>query len=282
MNEWNCDMPFGKRTFTPQDSQYAESQASPGTGRVGGGDGVTAGDLAIGAVVLIAVFVGGYGLMHGFSGRSITAPAAVPVAARPASELAPRARTYDKTGETPFLSGDHWVMTLKMQETADGFDAIDSELHERCMKPVNKLAARYAEKKGVTFLAPEQGAEFLACSMRIYRSRFCEDQYRDRLIARLNEFVRARRDRLAMVESMRRTEVGRVMMEISRANRDRGSGVTAGYKPTEFVPPPLGEQLRSLSAAGYISQADFGGLLSTVPEQLEPYLEAEAKTSPCP
>lgn len=276
-------MLFGKRTFTPQDSQHSESHPSPGAGRAGGGYGVTAGDLGIGAAVLIAVFVGSYGLMHGFSfsGRSITAPAATPVAVSLPSEPVPRARAYDKTGDAPFLVGDHWVMTLKMQKTADGFDAIDSELHERCMKPVNKLAARYAEKKGVTFLAPEPGAEFLACSMRIYRSRFCKDQYRDRLVARLNEFVRARRDRIAMVENMRQTEAGRLMIEISRARRDRDSGITAGYKPTEFVPEPLAEQLHSLSAAGYISQADFGGLLSTVPEQLEPYLEAEAKASPC-
>lgn len=231
----------------------------------------------------MVVFVGGYGLMHGFSGLSISAPGAAPapVVASLASEPAPSARTYDKTGTVPFLVNVSWMMKLKMEETADGFDAIDSELHERCMKPASKTAALYAEKKGVTFLNPESGAEFLACSMRIYRGRFCNDRYHDRLVARLNEFVRARRDHIATVENIRGTNAGRMMIEINRAGKDKGNGISSGYKPAEFVPQSLGEQLRSLSAAGYISQADFSGLLSTVPNEFEPYLEAEAKAAPC-
>ena len=236
-------------------------------------------DLGVGAVVLVVSFVGGFFILGGFPGQS--APTAGnPVqsaAASLGSDPPPVPRSYKKKGPVPFIVGTSWMMALKMQQTPEGFDGIDSELHERCMKPTDRKAAQYAEVRGKTFLRPEAGAAFLACSMRVYKSRFCEPHYRERLVQRLEEFVRARREHIAVVEKARNTKVGRMAIEINEASSK--GGVTSGYLPTEFVPAQLAVAIHELSESGLLSQSDFNGLFSSTPEELKRYLPADVKSS---
>jgi hypothetical protein len=236
-------------------------------------------DLGIGAVTLLVTFVGGFFILGGFSGQS------APTAGNPVQSAAvslgsdppPVPRSYKKKGPVPFVMGASWKMTLKMQETPEGFDGIDSELHEQCMKPADWTAAQYAEVRGKTLLTPEAGAAFLACSMRIYKSRFCEPRYRERLVKRLEEFVRARREHIAVVEKARNTKMGRMAIEINKAS-SKGE-VTSGYLPTEFVPAQLAVAIHELSESGLLSQSDFNGLFSSTPEELKRYLPTDVKSS---
>lgn len=274
-------MSFGKRkppTAEPQRYSTDTQASSRGTPGGSGGSGIGVADIAIGAVAILASFSGAYF----FLGRSSSPPPpTVPaVAASIGSDPAPIARSYNKQGAVPFIVGQSWMMTLAMQQTPDGFDAIDSELHERCMKPTSRDAAAYAEKRGQTFLGPEKGAEFLACTMRVYKNRFCEDQYRKRLVARLSEFVRARREHISLVKNVRESDMGRMIVAVDSANSGRSNDVTSGYQPSAFVPEALAEQIRLLSRAGFVTQKDFWGLLSSAPDELKSYLQSEGK-APC-
>lgn len=274
-------MSFGKRTASSQD-KHRSGKRAPVQMRGADRGRISAGDLVIGATAVLVAFLGSYFVLGTFfSTGSMSAPTTTAAATVSATDPTPVARTYNKRGTVPFIMNASWMMTLKMHETPEGFDGIDSELHEQCMKSTSKAAAAYAEKRGETFLKPERGAEFLACSMRIYKSRFCEDDYHQRLVARLSEFVRARREHLATVEKIHDTNLGRMVIEVDQASKKNSDGITSGYRPSEFVPSTLGGQIRALSDAGYISQEDFAGLFSTVPEELKPYLKAEAGTSPC-
>lgn len=276
-------MSFGKRNaLSPSQRQYeaASSTSVPNLHTTSGKSWLQLSDLGIGAAVLLVTFVGGLFVSGTFSGQST--PAAQDSAQSQvrtlSSDPTPIPRSYKKDGPIPFVIGTNWKMTFKMQETPDGFDGIDSELHERCMKSVDRNAAQYAEARGKTFLKPEDGAAFLACSMRIYKSRFCESHYRERLVSRLREFVRARREHLAVVDKARNTNMGRMMVEINEAGTKRG-GITSGYQPTEFVPTQLAQAIRTLSSDGLLSQSDFSGLFSSTPEELKPYLAADAKSA---
>lgn len=265
-------MSFGKRGQSTPDTEYRRTHTQTGMRSASTWSGIGAIELVIVPLTILASFCGVYFLLGGISGRS--APTTPAPLASFASDPTPVARSYNKEGPVPFLMGADWKMTLDMQQTADGFDAIDSELHERCMKPTSKAAAGFAEKRGRTFLTPEQGAEFLACSMNIYRSRLCEERYRKRLVARLNEFVRARRKHLAVVKDVRNSDMGRMIVEVDKAGK-KDSDITAGYRPAAFVPESLAEQVHALSKAGFITQEDFGGLFSAAPDELKPYLLAE-------
>lgn len=274
-------MTFGKRKLPTADAQRrsAEMQASSRVTPDGsGGSSIGPADIAIGVVAILVSFSGAYFLL----GRSASRPppAAPAAVASMGSDPAPVARSYNKQGTVPFIVGQSWMMTLEMQQTPNGFGAIDSELHERCMKPTSSDAAAYAEKRGQTFLRPEKGAEFLACTMRIYKNRFCDDQYRKRLVARLSEFVRARREHISLVKNVRESDMGRMIVAVDNANRGRDNDVTSGYQPSAFVPELLAEQIRFLSRSGFITQKDFTGLFSTTPDELKPYLQSEGKP-PC-
>ena len=272
-------MSFGKRKPPTTDVKSGGAEASS-RGPLGGsgGPGIGLADIAIGVVAILVSFSGAYFLL----GRSSSPPppTAPAVVAGFGSDPVAVARSYNKQGPVPFIVGQSWMMTLEMQQTADGFSAIDSELHERCMKPTSRDAAAYAEKRGQTFLGPEKGAEFLACTMRIYKNRFCDDQYRNRLVARLSEFVRARREHISMVKNVRESEMGRMIVAVDSADRGRGNDVTSGYQPSAFVPEPLAEQIRLLSRAGFVTQKDFTGLFSSTPAELKSYLQSDGK-APC-
>ncbi|MGO4741395.1 hypothetical protein AB4099_33105 [Bosea sp. 2KB_26] len=274
-------MSFGKRKLPAADPQRRNSDTQAnyrGTAAGSGTLGIGLADIAIGVVAILASFSGAYFLL----GRSSSPPrpTAPAVVASIGFDPAPVARSYNKQGTVPFIVGQSWMMTLVMEQTPDGFDAIDSELHERCMKPTSRDAAAYAEKRGQTFLGPEKGAEFLACTMRIYKNRFCDDQYRKRLVARLSEFVRARREHISLVKNVRESDMGRMIVAVDSANRGSGTDVTSGYQPSAFVPEPLAEQIRLLSRAGFVTQKDVTGLFSSTPDELKPYLQSEGK-APC-
>lgn len=190
--------------------------------------GLTTADFLAGGVIV------GLGLAAGlfFPGGWSSSAADPALAVR--SEPPPIARAYAKSKTVPFIGAGGAMMNLKMVQTDVGFDGIDSELHEQCMKRVSSSAARYAEVKGRTILRPKQGAEFLVCSMRVYTSRFCKSFYRERLAKRLREFVRAQKSKIALLARAHSSNAGRMAIKMQAINDGRDDGVSSGYHP-----PPL-------------------------------------------
>lgn len=179
-------------------------------------------------------------------------------------------RSYGQGGQSLFTADNPTAMMLTMTTTSEGFDAIDSELQERCLKPLNGNAARYAEENGRVLLHPQTGARLLACSMQVFRGRLCEAPYRDRLVANLQEFVRAQRAGAEPQRNMTRPEGHGLSLEVSAAK--------TGRLPVQRVPSILAQQLRALSDVSLISQVDFE---DDMPDELKPYLNVESGSSPC-
>ena len=228
--------------------------------------GLTAADFLIGGVIVGLGIAAGLFFPGGWSSSAKSPAKAV------GSEPPPIARAYPKSKFVPFIGAGGAMMNLKMVQTDVGFDGIDSELHERCMKRVRSSAARYAEVKGQTMLRPELGAEFLVCSMRVYTSRFCESFYRQRLADRLREFLRAQKAKIALLARARSSNSGRMMLKMKAINEGRDDGVSSGFRPPSLVPDHLGNEVRRMSKAGYLAASDFGWLFTTVPSELKDYL----------
>ena len=233
--------------------------------------GMSVNEIAVGGAFIVFAALAGFFLTWMFSDNSSSTTAGSPQAS--VSEPAPVARSYLKTGPVPDIGvGGDRTMTIKMVETADGFDAIDSELHEQCLKRIEPQAAKYAEVEGSTLLSADKGAAFLACSMRIYTSRFCDPFYRDRLVKRLRAFVSTRTKHLAVAQNARKGEPGRIVIDLDAIGREVNGGVTSGYQPGSFVPTKLGRAIREISAAGLLVADDFGGVFTTLPEELKEYV----------
>lgn len=247
------------------------------------GWGVSLADIGIGFAAVLVVFSGTYLFADDLIAAVGPAKAAKQSHAVFAYEPEPRARSYRKDVRVDPIFPNPYNMVLRMNVTATGFDAVDSELHERCMKRISSSYARYVEVHGKVQVPSGTAARYLACSMQNLKSRFCEKPYRKRLVARLQEFVRVQK---AFAEEMRQvaqTPQGQMMLDVAAVSARNGKGAVKTFRvPGPIVPPVLAEQLRALSEADLLSQADFDiWPLSAVPEEFKPYLKAEAGPSPC-
>lgn len=171
-------------------------------------------------------------------------------------------------GQTQFTADNPAAMMLTMSTAPEGPDVIDSALQENCLQRLNGNAARYAQENGMVPLNTQTGARFLVCSLQVYKARLCETPYRTRIVAQLEEFVRAQR--ASVVSSPEHVRDGEATVGLAI--------VKSGRTPVQVVPPILAEQLRAFSEVSLISRADF---LNDVPEELQPYLVTETGPSPC-
>ena len=220
-------------------------------------------------VLALALFVVSFGGMWAFHHLS-TGASAKPdpsLQALLASEPTARARTYETHGAVPFALAGKTSVNITVNRTETGLDAIDSELHENCTRRISDTAAEWSVKRGVAIFRVPEGAEFLACSMRHQRSRFCKSAYRERLVSRIEEYLRAHKAREKLL-----ARHSKMTERIVATQRSIDPGQNGDPRVLELVPDDLAKALESLSGTGLIGKSDFGGLFKTAPEVLLPYL----------
>lgn len=176
-------------------------------------------------------------------------------------------RSYGPNAPSDLLAGS-MAMMVRMTMTPHGPDAIDRELYESCLTRINGNAAHYAARHGEVPLHPQTAARFLVCSMQVFKGRFCEAPYKARIVARLEDFVRSRRAGAEGQAGLASPDPAAMQIAVAKTART----------PMQVVPPILAEQLRVLSEVSLISRVDFP---NDVPEELKPYLAADAGPSPC-
>jgi len=91
-----------------------------------------------------------------------------------AGEITPVAREYKKKAyksAAVFGSFSNIHAKLKVNKTNVGLDAIDSELHEKCLKPSYPNTANDVARLGHISLKPRQAAKYINCTMGIQKSR---------------------------------------------------------------------------------------------------------------
>lgn len=190
----------------------------------------------------------------------------------------PIARNYTKRPPSVFgfdiRSGQ--VMSIKVVTTDNGFDAIDSELHERCLRGIDEARAALAESIGKTYLTAKDAEEFIACSMTVYTRRFCEPFYQARIVKRLQRFERLRAETIRIAN----TGLGRAYDQIAKNIEETHSDVDFGssYNPN-IVSMSLRNALRALTERGILKSEHFGWVPG-VPEGLQPFI-TEPKFDAC-
>lgn len=258
-------MTFGKKGVSeldrPIDDYRAMRQDASGDWRL------SRGDVRLALGVAVAVFTG----VCFFAGDVVRAFA-------PARSEGPNIRifayepemfdrSYGPNAPDGLLAGP-MAMMVKMTMTSQGPDAMDRELYESCLTRLNGNAAHYAAKHGEVPLHPQTAARFLVCSMQVFKGRLCETPYKDRIVARLEDFVRIRRGAVDLLPEMATSDPAGTELAIAKTAR----------LPAQIVPPILGEQLRAFSEVSLISRSDFQ---NDAPDELKPYLAAGAGPSPC-
>lgn len=193
-----------------------------------------------------------------------------------ADEPEPIARVYKKTGKPLKRYPVGIGVRIDYRLTGDDIDPIDSELHEKCMKPATGSGARRVVEEGFTKLSTKEAAKFIACSMTHQRSRFCKIPYRDRLARRIITYLRSHHSETSYLKnyssSARSKQVN--SFSSSRSNRpymQRTQG--------PLMPNNLASALSRLSELGLINSRDFIRNTGKVHEALLPFLKDEP--SPC-
>lgn len=194
------------------------------------------------------------------------------------SEPEPIARNYPKRPASDFgfdvRSGQ--VMTIKPVTTEEGFDAIDSELHERCLRNIGEVEAALAESIGKTYLTASEAEQYISCSMTVYTQRFCEPFYRERIVSRLQRFEVLRGITIRMANTALGRAYDHVAKNIENDNPDVDFG--SSYNPN-IISVSLRQALRDLTEKGILKTEHFGWVPG-VPEGLEPFVK-EPKFDAC-
>jgi len=153
-------------------------------------------------------------------------------------------------------------------------------LHEHCTEIISEVAADWSAERGKAIFDVKQGSEFLTCSMQHQTSRLCKPVYRKRLAARINEYLRAYRDKSALLKSLGTNPMAQNFKYFGKlGNPKKKGGRKFGQMSIPIIPAALGHEIKKLSAMGLIGTRDFKGWFSKTPEELIPYLSNVS--SPC-
>ncbi len=270
-------MSFGNRNLGQKPKRFIPVDQNPDpVPSPSGGSGLSAGFMILVIALFVVSFSGFWAFSHFANGpKAVRDPK---IAALFAAEPVLKARSYSTEGSLPFRMPGNTSMRIAVNRTETGFDAIDSELHEHCTKKVSMDAASWAEKRGKVIFTLEEGAAFLACSMRHQVSRFCKPTYRKRLAHRIEEYLRAHKATAVMMK--RASGFVQKTLAIKRLTDEAETGgIVAGGRSAQVITGELGRELKKLSAMGLIGTSDFGNWLKKAPEMLLPYLDD--KSSPC-
>lgn len=224
-----------------------------------------------------------------------------------AGEPVAKARNYKKTGKAEGGWMPIATVSMPVNRTETGLDAIDSELHERCTKRTDKSAASWSIERGEARFHVKDTAKFLTCTMKHQRSRFCKPYYRKRLAERIIAYVKvhnkitrtfgaemkkqltpqaiAATKRMKQAEREMRQFEDSVMhfakdkrsREFGRQERNRAptafTGISSGFTILgPMIPKDFGRTIRSLSQMGLLNAEDFNSWISKAPKEVLPYL----------
>lgn len=207
-----------------------------------------------------------------------------------ANEAKPVARAYDRAllqSTAAFGGIARTEVKMKVNRTEIGFDAIDSELHERCLKPDYPRVANDVMRLGNIILKPRSAAAYVECSMGVVKSRLCESYYSKRLASRLAKTIKQQAHNKARIERLMKSggQTGLMVNMAKRvkdADRDQQSeGIRSGNNKGPIISASLGQKITELSKHGLLSKSDFGGLFATVPPEIQPYI-VEQTVKVCP
>ena len=167
-------------------------------------------------------------------------------------------------------------------QTSTGFDAVDTYLYDRCIRPLSKREEAASRNRRAVVLEVRNGQKFLSCSMKHQVGRFCQPEYRQRLAKRLRILIRAQEARAIAQSQMVASPMGRQVNEIFteiqneinvQTNPKAGAArrVTSGREqPLIGIGAELGAQLQEYSRVGLLTSSDFG--LAGVPSAVQPFI----------
>lgn len=208
-----------------------------------------------------------------------------------ANEITPVARDYVAStlnSSASFGAIAGVIMKYKVNKTDTGLDAIDSELHEQCLKPLSPKVANDVMRLGYIGLSPAEGSNFLKCTMQVQKSRFCDSYYRKRLAERLSGTLKKQQRILARYNRIKNSGgmqgyALRQAQKYNKMNKDSGNrGISTGRTPVKIINAGVGANITELSKHGLLKKSDFGlSFLATVPPEIERYM-VEQKKEVCP
>ena len=172
------------------------------------------------------------------------------------TEPAPVARNYAENAvvNNAAVADVRAIVKINVARSDTGFNAIDSELHEQCLKPLLPGAADQVFSQGYFNASPENSIEYLTCTMRIYKSRFCDGNYRERLAERISETIRFYHE------------------EMKRQPR---TATASNANQHNLITPAMAAELGNLSVYGLIGVDDFETTFRSAPAEVLPYLRAQ-------
>ena len=193
---------------------------------------------------------------------------------------APVARDYDSERPASAFGigtvGSKYLVSFRMVTTKTGFDPIDSELHEKCLRDLDKEMAQFAEAEGKTYLSATTAADFIGCTMTMYTRRFCEPSYRKRLVNRLIHYGLVRRATIKNNKTALGQAYNHVLKNIEQSFDDVDTGVS---RNPAIIPVTLRDGLRTLTERGILRASDFGKIVGP-PEAFRPFI-LEPKHDAC-
>ncbi len=259
-------------------------------------------------VIVISIGTIGYTLLAGSSAVTPPPPPKHQSLAIFAGEPVAKARHYKRTGKVTGGWPDMNTVNLEVERTDTGLSAIDSELHERCTKPISKFAAMWSIERGKAVFHITHAPKFLTCIMKHQRSRLCQASYRKRLADRISAYVKVHKSinkRFAFVmkdqvqqdlaRQIRKSqkEMRKLERDVKRSFRNsrmsdeqkrafgaafrtpsnNPGGITSGHSLLgPMISKSFAKSLNSLSKMGLLGAKDFNGLFSKPPEEILPYL----------
>ena len=199
--------------------------------------------------------------------------------------IPPKERSYPLTyedvrrGENPLIT--FGALKIKMNATDTGFEAIDSELHERCMKNESKSVWQYAEKNAHTYIKLHSVGGYLSCISRIYQERFCLSKYKREYI----NLIQSYHDNIKFVnvqlKEMTRGYRGAILEHAQKTESEMmGKQYVSGSSQKRLAfDQRVVSAVLELNRLGYIKKTDFG-LVAQLPDEIADNM-IKPKTDPC-
>lgn len=208
-----------------------------------------------------------------------------------ANEPTPIARAYETYKYRDISSiggmiGDD--VKLKVNKTDVGLDAIDSELHEKCLKLKYPKRARDVMNLGYISGNTKQIMDYMNCSMTIQKSRFCDSYYSKRLATRLTATIKKHKAMQKKIKKILGSKsvsghTSRMMLRVDNGMKDQETGgIRSGRNTGPIISASVGQNISELSKHGLFSKSDFGvSIFANVPPEIEKYIK-EQTVDVCP
>ncbi len=206
-----------------------------------------------------------------------------------ANEPTPVARKYEKKllKSGSIFGGASGQLKISIQRTETGFSPIDSELHERCLKPHFPSEANDVMRLGYISFSARKGIKFLSCSASIFKSRFCESKYRARFAKRLMDAIKshhkveALKKKLAGSKTVQGHTFRQFQAHKSLNDSSANNGINGGQNRGPIISANMSAQLAELSKHGLISKDDFSSFFKDAPPEILKHLHQQQYTV-CP